>query len=230
MPGCDFQSEILLVVVVAAVLGCLKKPSILSSIDRLFLLTSAKRAHGEKPEAMVQAAVDLSNDDDAKTWWIIDPHKATWTAYWDLITTSALLYTAIVTPVEVSFIPSPPPDETYSQTLFWVNRCVDLIFITDMILQFRLAVRVTGVNGTRWLRKPAEVAAAYVVSKWFWLDAFSVCTSIFDFPIFDESGGAKNLIILRAVRILRLAKLIRLARGSRSEYFSIRTRAPAAAL
>jgi hypothetical protein len=148
-------------------------------------------------------------------WWVIDPLKATWTAYWDLLTTCALLYTALVTPVEVAFIPSPAPSEVYTNGLFITNRMIDLIFIFDMLLCFRLAVRVTGSDGTRWLHSPQAIARNYVTSKWFSLDLFSVCTSIFDFPVFGENAGAKNLIVLRAVRVLRLAKLVRLARGSR---------------
>ena len=86
------------------------------------------------------------------SWWIIDPLKAKWTAYWDLVTTAALLYTAIVTPVEVAFIGSPEPSEVYTNGLFLANRSIDAIFLFDMLCCFRLAVRVTGVDGTRWLR------------------------------------------------------------------------------
>ena len=146
--------------------------------------------------------------------WIIDPLKVSWPAYWDLAATLALLYTAIVTPVEVAFVQAPSGDDVYN-TLFWANRVIDIIFLIDMALQFRLAVRVTGSDGTRWLHTPKEIARAYVTSKWFWLDLFSILTSIFDFPIFGDDDAVKNLVALRAVRILRLAKLIRLARGSR---------------
>lgn len=132
------------------------------------------------------------------------------------MTTLALLYTALVTPVEVAFIASPAPSEVYTNSLFLTNRLVDLIFIFDMLLCFRLAVRVTGSDGTRWLHSPRAIARNYVTSKWFSLDLFSVCTSIFDFPIFGDNAGASDkLIVLRAVRVLRLAKLVRLARGSR---------------
>lgn len=147
--------------------------------------------------------------------WVIDPLKATWTAYWDLLTTLALLYTALVTPVEVAFISSPPPEEVFTNSLFIANRTIDVVFIFDMLLCFRLAVKVTGAEGTRWLRSPRDIAKNYITSKWFSLDLFSVGTSIFDFPIFGENASAKNLIVLRAVRVLRLAKLVRLARGSR---------------
>lgn len=145
--------------------------------------------------------------------WVVDPHKSTWLSYWDLMTFLALFYTAIVTPVEVAFLSSPKMEDRLTNGLFLANRCVDLIFILDMVLQFRVAVRITDSDGTRWLRTPEKIASNYMNSKWFYLDAFSISTSIFD--LLPEGGAAKDLIVLRAVRVLRLAKLIRLARGSR---------------
>lgn len=37
-----------------------------------------------------------------ESWWVIDPRKTSWVAFWDLATTLSLIFTAIVTPVEVS--------------------------------------------------------------------------------------------------------------------------------
>ena len=51
-------------------------------------------------------------------------------------------------------------------------------------------------------------------SKWFFLDWFSVSTSIFD--LLPPSTGAKDLLVLRAVRVLRLAKLV-CARGQNAD-------------
>jgi hypothetical protein len=145
--------------------------------------------------------------------WVIDPLHTTWLNWWDLWTTTALVYTAVVTPVEVSFLPSM---DTWADRmvsgLFWTNRTVDVTFIIDMLLQFRTAVLLADSNGTRWLRQPRLIAKHYMTSRWFWIDLFSVSTSAFDLV---EGGDTKDLTVLRAVRVLRLAKLIRLARGSR---------------
>ena len=56
------------------------------------------------------------------------------------------------------------------------------------------------------------MVAAYLFSKWFSIDLFSILTLLF-----DVVGGedTKDLTVLRAIRCLRLAKLIRLLRGSR---------------
>ena len=61
--------------------------------------------------------------------WVVDPHKSLWLSYWDLMTFLALFYTAIVTPVEVSFLTSPKAEDRLSNGLFLANRAVDLIFI-----------------------------------------------------------------------------------------------------
>ena len=49
--------------------------------------------------------------------------------YWDLCTAAALVYTAIVTPYEVAFLAPPSPSEKWSDSIFIINRCVDVIFI-----------------------------------------------------------------------------------------------------
>ena len=49
-------------------------------------------------------------------------------------------------------------------------------------------------------------------SSWFYLDVFSILTSLFDIVGGEDTQG---LMVLRIVRVLRLAKLVRLARGSR---------------
>ena len=63
--------------------------------------------------------------------------------FWDVTTTLALAYTALVTPIEIAFF----PNETLgwnmsSRELAWfmVNRVVDLIFVFDIILQFFIMV------------------------------------------------------------------------------------------
>ena len=52
---------------------------------------------------------------------------------WDLVTGIALIFTAIVTPFEVGFL---PPPERADEPLFVINRIIDVLFAIDMILQF----------------------------------------------------------------------------------------------
>ena len=143
--------------------------------------------------------------------WVLDPRTSPKVAYWDLIATLALLYVALVTPFEVGFV-APPPPPRWLSGLFLVNRFVDLVFIMDMLLQFRLAYKQENVSGTKWVTDAQTIVKHYASSFWFPLDLFSVLTSLFDI-LGDES--MEDLTALRAVRTLRLIKLVKLARSSR---------------
>ena len=52
--------------------------------------------------------------------------QATWRNYWDFVVAIGLLYTALVTPYEVAFLPA---EATASSDLFVSNRIVDAMFI-----------------------------------------------------------------------------------------------------
>jgi hypothetical protein len=160
-----------------------------------------------------------SEGEPAETWChrlskatLIDPRTNHCIAYWDLVTSFALLFTALVTPVEVSFLQPPPLDQRWADPLFLTNRLVDVVFITDMLFQFRIAYPTEGLDGTRWIIDGFQVARHYGCSGWFALDLFSVSTSLFDVLGNEDT---EDLKALRAVRCLRLIKLVKLARGSR---------------
>lgn len=74
-------------------------------------------------------------------WWVIDPRKVTFVAHWDLAMTLALFYVALVTPVEVAFIKSPALEAKWLNPIFLINRLLDVMFIADMLLQFRLGYK-----------------------------------------------------------------------------------------
>ena len=63
-----------------------------------------------------------------------DPHSKA-VQRWDVLTSLALLFTATVTPFEVGIVDPSPLDVMITQPLFWINRAVDSIFITDSVLQ-----------------------------------------------------------------------------------------------
>ena len=87
------------------------------------------------------AALDRSSEKlEKRPWYILNP-EAKGMGYWDALTTVALIFTAIVTPVEVSFLPAPT---SALDPLFCINRLVDAVFIVDMTLQFFLMVKIIG--------------------------------------------------------------------------------------
>ena len=156
-----------------------------------------------------------------RPWYILHPHS--WgVSMWDICTSVALIFTAIVTPFEVSFLPPVTPSGPW--TLFICNRVIDTIFIIDMALQFIIMQQVDIKQGavdlnSYWESRVSHLAAKYM-RAWFWIDLFSVAPSSFDImPLLgdydSENSEAGKLKVLRVVRTLRLAKLVRLLRSSR---------------
>ena len=134
----------------------------------------------------------------------IDP-KNKYMRYWDIYTICLLVYTAIVTPYEVSFL------EPSLNVLFWVNRFVDLSFLFDMVLNFYMGF-FDDLQG-KWVYDLRIIRKKYLES-WFFVDVVSILP--FDaIGLLAHSGSVKRLKVLRIVRLLRLAKLLRILRASR---------------
>ena len=144
--------------------------------------------------------------------FIIDPRHNNAIGYWDILTSLALVFTALVTPVEVSFLATPTGAARWTNGLFLVNRVVDCIFIADMILQFFVAFSVDAEDGLMWIFDRTAIAQHYLTSYWFILDSISVLSSG---PDVFEVDGLGDLTALRVVRVIRLIKLVRVLRGSR---------------
>ena len=156
-------------------------------------------------------------------WWVIDPRMTKWIAYWDVSTVFALLFVALVTPFEVAYLDSPRSladiGERFESVgwLFCVNRVVDLLFVCDLVLQFRLMYSSTShIEGTRWVADPWQIVKHYLLG-WFVLDFMSIAVCTFDIiPLMlPTASSLRSLRVLRVMRVLRLIKLIRLLRVSR---------------
>lgn len=150
-----------------------------------------------------------------KPWYIIDPRTSKFMGYWDFTTSLALLFTALVTPVEVAFVST--PEDRWADPLFRLNRAIDVVFVVDVCFQFVLmypAVDNDNPSGERWIKDPRDISKRYVRSFWFYVDMISIGTSLFD--IFSPQGGAMSrLKALKAIRCLRLFKLLRVLNASR---------------
>ena len=179
---------------------------------------------------------------EGRPWYILHPYSRG-VACWDATTSLALIYTAAVTPYEVSFLDSVTREGPW--TLFTLNRVIDCIFIVDMGLQFVIMQQVDTKKGTDinsfWEYRVSKLARRYL-RMWFWIDLFSILPSAADIipavqalaPPAAESNatallgaaGANatsatsidavdQIKVLRIIRVLRLAKLVRLFRSSR---------------
>jgi voltage-gated potassium channel Kch len=125
--------------------------------------------------------------------------------YWDIVTMVLLFYTAVVTPVEVAFIP------TKINILFWVNRGVDGCFLIDIFFNFFVAIP-DPVDGQLVYHHPTIIRS--YLRGWFVIDVVSILP--FDLvSIVFENGAVSKLKILRAMRLLKLMKLLRILRAGR---------------
>ena len=141
-------------------------------------------------------------------WYIIDPRASKLMVHWDATTAVALIFTALVTPWEVSFLSRSPT------SLFVINRVVDLIFCIDVGLQFVIMFPAMYASdgaaaGRRWVSDPAKIARRYI-GGWFTFDVLSIAPAIFDIQAFvldrtdhasigfgTVTAGVDNLFLLR---------------------------------
>ena len=134
---------------------------------------------------------------------------------WDVVTALALIFTAVVTPFEVGYL---PPPASATEPLFIVNRVIDVIFIVDMVFQFLLMYRVdttVGTHESEWEKRLRKIAPRYL-KGWFIIDVVSVATALFDIlPIAGVGSSVGGVKTLRTIRALRLVKLLRLVKSSK---------------
>ena len=93
--------------------------------------------------------------------------------YWDGITFSSLIFTAVVTPVEVAFSGTQPlrfGKDYHELPLFILNRIVDAVFISDFCMQFFMGYQ----DDNKIVRDKWKIAKKYLTS-WAPIDFVSSC-------------------------------------------------------
>lgn len=122
---------------------------------------------------------------------------------WDILTFCALVFTMVVTPVEVSFL-SPKFD-----ALFVLYRLVDVIFICDLVLQFFLGYYDESRGNI--LIQNRHLITRHYLSSWFLTDLISSIPLdlLTMFLPDDEVRGRK---VLRMLRLLKVVRVLRLSR------------------
>lgn len=136
--------------------------------------------------------------------------RAWYVQAWDLVTTLAIIFTAIVTPFEIGLNIS-----SELNALFAVNQLVNAIFIVDMAIQFVLPV--PDVRTGELIRSHKRLAVLYLRS-WFLLDLVSVLpldTVATASPSLFPSDNSSTLRGIKLLRVMRLIKLVRVLRASR---------------
>ena len=151
---------------------------------------------------------------DIRSSWVVDPRSSKMMGWWDAATTLCLVFTALVTPLEVGFFEGA---SSATDPLFLVNRLVDIIFAADLVLNFSLMYSVkTPQEGVRWVDDHRMIACHYLLG-WFLPDFLSVVVVTFDIMALNKTSASdiEKLKLLRILRVLRLIKLVRLARPAR---------------
>ena len=171
-----------------------------------------------------------------KRRFLIDPRTSIRLAWWDSAGGSVLVFTALITPFEVAFL---PPDDTPLSARFVANRFIDVFFLCDMLLQLMIMYPsehvplAQGSSGDEpkalvqrtssqleMVRNHRSIAMRYL-RGWFAIDLISVLTCLIDILPFIMSTRPSNedaidsLRILRVLRVMRLIKLVRLLKTSR---------------
>ena len=136
--------------------------------------------------------------------WVIDP-KGAFSRRWDVLMVVLLLFTAVVTPYETAFL------ETKFNFLFVLNRVVDLLFLTDLFINFFLSYPDPETQQDVVSHK--RIAKHYLTG-WFVIDFVSILP--FDsIGLVMDSSDISQLKIMRVLRLLRLFKLMRIFKSSR---------------
>jgi len=159
-------------------------------LDR-FLVLQTEKYSAERPNPRTLSGWQL-----LATYKVIDPAWK-YKIRWDIIMIMVLLFTALVTPFEVAFL------EPAYNMLFYLNRGVDLFFLSDMVINFFLVY--SDNNMSKVVYEPGKIAKHYL-NTWFPLDLIS--TLPFDLLVLGGNSDSR-------LRLLRLLKLARMGRAWR---------------
>ncbi|KAJ8598336.1 hypothetical protein CTAYLR_002967 [Chrysophaeum taylorii] len=163
-----------------------------------------KRVTAKEMRSAAEAAGKVSFT--IKGRYTIDPQRSRWIQELDVALALALFYTSIVTPVEVAFL-------TGSETLFYLNQVMNLVFVADVMTQFFTHYQQPKVKGGAWVRNHGMIVGHYLRGN-FLLDF----TATFPFELvsrFERRNHVRAMAKVRLLKLLRLTKLFRIMASSR---------------
>ncbi|XP_062988161.1 potassium voltage-gated channel subfamily H member 6 [Elgaria multicarinata webbii] len=142
-------------------------------------------------------------------WTIL--HYSPFKAVWDWLILLLVIYTAVFTPYSAAFLLNEEHEEKRSDCsytcdpLYIIDLIVDIMFIVDIIINFR----TTYVNiNDEVVSHPAKIAIHYF-KGWFLIDM--VAAIPFDLLIF-RSGSDETTTLIGLLKTARLLRLVRVAR------------------
>ncbi|XP_045428339.1 potassium voltage-gated channel subfamily H member 2 isoform X3 [Pipistrellus kuhlii] len=140
-------------------------------------------------------------------WTIL--HYSPFKAVWDWLILLLVIYTAVFTPYSAAFLlketeegPAAPDCGYACQPLAVVDLIVDIMFIVDILINFR----TTYVNANEEVVSHPRRIAVHYFKGWFLIDM--VAAIPFDLLIFG-SGSEELIGLLKTARLLRLVRVAR---------------------
>jgi hypothetical protein len=130
---------------------------------------------------------------------------------WQLWLSCTLVYTFVMSPFQVAFLPSTP------WPIFAINRMIDLCLICDMSLQFFLAYQIDETHSRSpglWITNLSQIRQRYL-RGWFAIDLISLLSGISEIMEFLAPLG-KSTQVVRFARTIRLVRTLGMARSSGS--------------
>jgi hypothetical protein len=171
--------------------------------ESITLFGSGRHNRRTSLEDFVDVVVTKLEEKEGKNRWAISPDTM-YMRTWDTTVMVLLVFTAIVTPFEVAFLPS------RIDSLFWINRVVDACFVADMVIQCHLRY----MDHDNKMVEDLRLIRQKYFKSWFVIDLVSIMP--FDIvAIADNKQSLGHLKVLRVVRLLRLSKLVRILRSFR---------------
>lgn len=196
------------------------QPAITYQVTRINSATSVTTINSGTSERTVWGD-GLAQPIRANSFWLfpslpLDP-RSTFMTRWMLLTSTLLVYTALVTPYEVVFIVEPNSHDEVAladNVLWWINLLLDFCFLLDVVLNF-----VTAFYDQRrdvWVTSWHKIAKFYL-SRWFLIDVISGIPVglIKGRPGSGTPQSQSRLALVRLAKLLRFAKLLRVLRAGR---------------
>ncbi|CAB1326297.1 unnamed protein product, partial [Coregonus sp. 'balchen'] len=140
-------------------------------------------------------------------WTIL--HYSPFKAVWDWVILLLVIYTAIFTPYSAAFLLSDQEEAAmqtcgYCSPLNVVDLIVDIMFIVDIVINFR----TTYVNTNDEVVSQSQRIAVHYFKGWFLIDM--VAAIPFDLLIYRSGEETTTLIgLLKTARLLRLVRVAR---------------------
>ena len=133
--------------------------------------------------------------------WRINP-DGIFKKVWETTKFCLLLYTLLYLPTKVAFI-----DDNNFVLLYWIDKGIDVIFVSDIFLTFFTPVYVK----VDMIISLKDIAKNYI-SGWFFLDVISVLPFEDFMTLIGRKSTSVELLagLTKAFRLMRLMRLIRL--------------------